>query len=169
MREIVLVAHNVRSAHNVGSLLRTADGLGVKKVYLTGYSPYPLAASDPRLPHLAAKIDKQINKTALGAATTVAWEHAPDIAALISRLRGNQFEMVALEQTPLSLKLNNFKPAGHVALMVGNEVDGLDKTVLDLADVCLEIPMLGQKESLNVSVAAAIGLYHLRFVDNLTP
>lgn len=101
MRSLVLVAHNLRSAHNVGSLLRTADGLGVGKTYLSGYSPYPLSDRDGRLPHLAQKTDRQIAKTALGAEKSAAWQHSPDIKEVISGLQKQGFVVAALEQAPL--------------------------------------------------------------------
>lgn len=96
MRTLVLIAHNLRSAHNVGSLLRTADGLGLQAVYLTGYTPYPLSPNDVRLPHLGQKIEKQIAKTALGAEKTRIWKHETDIIPLIERLRGDGYQMAAL-------------------------------------------------------------------------
>ena len=161
--KIVLVVHNVRSALNVGSLLRTSDGLGVEMVYLTGYSPYPEVHSDVRLPHVRLRATKQIHKTALGAEETVEWEHRPDVISLIDKLGKDNFTVIALEQTKDAQKLQDFKPEGDVALIVGNEVDGLEKEILRLVDSRVEIPMLGQKESFNVAVAAAIGLYHLRF------
>src|SRR5690606_15605006 len=99
MMEIVLIAHNLRSTHNVGSLLRTAEGLGVKTVYLTGYTPYPKRAHDSRLPHLAEKLDKQIHKTALGAETTQAWEYTEDVLAVINDLRSEGYTVCALEQS----------------------------------------------------------------------
>jgi len=161
--KIVLVVHNIRSALNVGSLLRTADGLGVEMVYLTGYSPYPEARGDVRLPHVRLRATKQIRKTALGAEETVKWAHYPGVSDLIDRLKENNFTVVALEQTKSSQKLPDFKLKGNSALIVGNEVDGLDEETLSLVDSQVEIPMLGQKESFNVAVAAAIALYHLRF------
>lgn len=87
MKKLILIAHNLRSCHNVGSLLRTAEGLGVETVWLTGYTPYPPTKDDPRLPHLAQKIDRQIAKTALGAQKTQPWQHAPDVSDLLTRLR----------------------------------------------------------------------------------
>src|SRR5579863_6553497 len=101
-RQIILIAHNVRSTHNIGSLLRTADGLGVKKVYLTGYTPYPLSKTDERLPHLAKKIDARIHKTALGAEKSVSWEHESDVFKVISKLRQDGFLVAALEQNSKS-------------------------------------------------------------------
>lgn len=162
MRSIVLVVHNVRSAHNVGSLLRSAEGLGVNEVYLTGYTPYPAMKNDKRLPHLAAKIDRRIAKTALGAQESVAWRYAKAVLPLLTRLKKAGYLLVALEQTPSSQSLDKFQAKGNMALIVGSEVGGLDKSVLKAADKHLEIPMRGHKESFNVSIAAAIALYHLQ-------
>ncbi len=99
-RRIVLVVQDVRSTHNVGSLLRTADGLGITKVYLCGYTPYPEYPGDPRLLHQRSKATRQIAKTALGAEKSVAWEHCDDVNRLIERLRGDGYTVAALEQTP---------------------------------------------------------------------
>jgi 23S rRNA (guanosine2251-2'-O)-methyltransferase len=139
MRQIVLIAHNLRSTHNVGSLLRTADGLGVTSVYLTGYTPYPLAAGDDRLPYIAQKLHKQIAKTALGAENSVAWR---------------------LEQTPHAVPLTEFKPPDKLAMIVGREVEGIEPEILQAAGLAVVIPMSGKKESYNVAIAAAIALYH---------
>jgi len=165
VRKIILVVHNVRSAHNVGSVLRTADGLGLEAVYLTGYTPYPPSPNDQRLPHLAQKAGRQIHKTALGAEVAVRWQHEPDITKAIDKLRTAGYIVAALEQTNKSINLADFKPPDRLALVVGSEVGGLEKAVLELCDVHLQIPMSGQKESFNVSIAAAIALYHLK---NLT-
>lgn len=160
-RKIILVAHNIRSAHNVGSLLRTADGLGVERVYFTGYTPYPALADDSRLPHIAGKLDRQISKTALSAEKSVSWDHSAQIEPVLDKLKSSGYEVVALEQAPNSVALADYNPGEKVALVVGNEVDGLDSEVLDLCSCVVEIPMSGQKESLNVAVAAAIALYQL--------
>ena len=165
MRKIILVVHNVRSAHNVGSVLRTADGLGLEAVYLTGYTPYPPSPNDQRLPHLAQMAGRQIHKTALGAEVAVRWQHEPDITKAIDKLRAAGYSIVALEQTEKSTNLTDFKPPGKLALVVGSEVGGLEKAVLAHCDIHLQIPMSGKKESFNVAVAAAIALYHLK---NLT-
>lgn len=162
-RKIVLIVHNVRSAHNVGSLLRTADGLGVERVYLSGYTPYPEAPDDKRLPHIRARATQQIHKTALGAESSVTWSHAEDIERLIKDLQQKGYEVIALEQASNSKALPSYKSPKNTAIIVGSEVGGLDQEVLALADTALQIPMLGGKESFNVSVAAAIALYHLRF------
>src|SRR3989344_1126357 len=109
MRNIVVIAHNLRSAHNVGSLLRTAEGLGVDHVYLTGYTPYPISRDDKRLPHLSRKVDAQIAKTSLGAEQTLPWSHAEHIERIIDELRGKGFLIVGLEQTPGAQALHKFK------------------------------------------------------------
>jgi tRNA G18 (ribose-2'-O)-methylase SpoU len=163
MRSVILIAHNVRSTHNVGSLLRTADGLGVTQVFLTGYTPHPTYENDPRLPHLAQKLTKQINKTALGAEETVDWEYVESIEKVIADLKSDGYAVVALEQAKDSIKLPDFKPPDKVAIIVGREVEGLEPEVLKLANQIVEIPMLGQKESFNVAVAAAMALYQSRF------
>jgi 23S rRNA (guanosine2251-2'-O)-methyltransferase len=164
MRHIVVIAHNLRSTHNIGSLLRTAEGLGVDKVVLSGYTPYPAIVNDTRLPHEAHKLDTQIAKTALGAEKTQAWEHTTDITQAINDLKGQGFTVAALEQTADSIKLPSYKCPERVAIIVGREVEGLEQEVLNLCDVALEIPMFGQKESFNVVQAAAMTMYHCRFV-----
>lgn len=164
MRKVVLLVHNVRSSHNVGSLLRTADGLGIDKVYLTGYSPYPLAPGDTRLPHIAAKTTRQIAKTALGAEKSVKWQHEPDINKVLDELKHKSYEIAALEQAPGAIPLHKFKPPLKTALIVGNEIDGLNPEVLAFCSRVIDIPMRGQKESFNVAAAAAMALYYLRYI-----
>ena len=162
MSEIVLIAHNLRSCHNVGSLLRTADGLGVASVYLTGYTPYPLCETeDSRLPHLARKIDAQIHKTALGAEQSVAWHQSEQIDPVLAELRSLGFTTVGLEQHARAVPLPTFEPPEKVALIIGREVEGVEPEVLEACDLIVEIPMFGRKESFNVAAAAAMTLYHL--------
>lgn len=164
MRKVVLIAHNLRSSHNVGSLLRTADGLGITKVYLTGYTPYPLSKDDQRLPHIAQKVDRQIAKTALGAEKSVAWEYSNDIYDVISSVRKNGFTIAALEQSPKSTTITKYSPPEKLALIVGREVEGIESEILGASDVVLEIPMRGHKESFNVVQAAAMALYQISFL-----
>lgn len=133
------------------------------KLYLSGYSPYPLSVQDGRLPHLAQKIDRQIQKTALGAEQSVDWQHEPDITTIIDELRREDFTVVALEQTPGAINLPDFKPPDKLAIIVGREVEGIEPEVLKICDLALEIPMLGSKESFNVVQAAAMALYHCRY------
>jgi len=164
MRDLIVIAHDIRSTHNVGSLLRTAEGLGVSRVYFSGYTPYPkLPANDPRLPHLAAKLDRQITKTALGAETLMPWTRVDDVLALIEQLKVEGYQIAALEQAKDSVQLPDFRPAARQALLLGREVEGIDPELLAACHTCLEIPMFGQKESFNVVQAAAIALYQLRF------
>jgi len=162
-RQIILIAHNLRSTHNVGSLLRTAEGLGIERCYFTGYTPYPLAEHDERLPHLARKIDRQIHKTALDAEQLMPWEHREDILALLDELRAAGYTIAALEQTAGSVDLPSYQPPEKVAIILGREVEGVEPEVLEQTDICLEIPMFGHKESFNVVQAAAMALYHCRF------
>lgn len=164
MRSIVLIVHNVRSAHNVGSMLRTCEGLGINQVFLSGYTPYPAGENDKRLPHETAKAYKQIQKTALGAEKTLNWSHEPNIKNLVGKLKSGNYQLVGLEQTEKSFNLLEFKPTSNIALVVGSEIGGLDKLVLDLCDIAIQIPMAGQKESFNVSIAAAIALYQLKYI-----
>ncbi len=162
MRKIVVIAHNLRSIHNVGSLLRTAEGLGIEEVFLTGYSPYPNQKDDARLPHQITKINSQISKTALGA-EIILGKHADDIFELINHLKAERYIISALEQDDRSIELNSYDPPDKVALIIGREVEGIEKEILDQCDSILQIPMFGQKESFNVVQAAAMALYKLRF------
>ena len=153
---------NIRSAHNVGSILRTADGLGVEKVILCGYTPYPKTIHDERLPYLADKINARIAKTALGAQLSQKWEHKGNIYNAIEQLKTEGYGIVALEQSNNTIDLSSFKPEGNLVLVVGNEIDGINEKVLKLCDSVVEIEMKGKKESLNVSVATAIALYYIQ-------
>lgn len=163
-RNIVVIAHNLRSCHNVGSLLRTAEGLGVNTVYLTGYTPYPKTSTDTRLPHIISKISKQINKTSLGAEHSVKWEHK-NIDSILKYLVIKRYKICALEQTEKSINLNNFIPPKNLAIILGNEVEGIQSDILGQAEYFIQIPMLGKKESFNVVQAAAMALYHTRFYE----
>jgi tRNA G18 (ribose-2'-O)-methylase SpoU len=145
---IHLLAHNIRSLWNVGSLFRTCDGLGVEKIYLTGYTGHP-----PR---------KEITKTALGAEEFVAWEHRDEPMHVIEELKEDGFQIVSLEQTATSISIDEFDPKYPLCLILGNELDGVRDDILEASDTVLEIPMLGKKESLNVSVAAGIALHALQ-------
>ena len=159
MPEIIVIAHNIRSTHNIGSVFRTAEGFGVQKIIISGYSPYPTQSNDTRLPHIAEKLTKQIHKTALGAETIVPFEYqeSPDIIQL--QLDG--YTIVGLEQDPRSVLVPDYRPPQKIALLLGEEVHGITDAMRDLCDNLIEIPMKGKKESFNVSVAAGIALYHL--------
>ncbi|MEO5627817.1 MAG: TrmH family RNA methyltransferase [Candidatus Saccharimonadales bacterium] len=163
-RQIIVIAHNMRSTHNVGSLLRTADGLGITEVFLTGYTPYPLAPDDKRLPHEANKIHKQISKTALGAETSQVWQHTEDVTEIVKQLRAAGYTIAGLEQTPVAVSLPDYTPPDKLAIILGEEVAGIPAGVLALTDLQLVIPMSGQKESFNVVQAAAMALYHCKIL-----
>jgi len=151
--ETSLILHNIRSTHNVGSIFRTADAAGVSKIYLTGYTPTPLDKfKRPR---------KDIAKVALGAEKTISWEHVPNIKILIKKLKREKMQIVALEQAENSIDYKTVKPKNSLAFILGNEVGGIEKSVLKECDEILEIPMRGKKESLNVSVAAGIVLFRV--------
>lgn len=149
--KIVLILDNIRSMYNVGAIFRTADGLGVSKIYLTGITPTP-----PR---------KEIHKTALGAESRVPWEYSEKLQAPISKLQKEGFVIAALEITPAAISIQNY-PISHIApmaLILGHERDGVASDALELADVHLMIPMTGNIKSFNVSTAAAIALWQLRY------
>lgn len=148
----------------MGSLLRTAEGLGVEKIFLTGYTPYPETTKDDRLPHITSKLNKQIAKTALGAEKMINWYHSDAIDPIIDKLRGDGYRIVALEQTNDSTPLPDFQYENNVALIVGREAEGIESEVLHLCDEAIEIPMKGRKESFNVVQAAAMALYHLTYL-----
>lgn len=167
MKKLVVIAHNLRSTHNVGSLLRTAEGIGVDRVYLTGYTPYPLEIDDKRLPHDSAKIARQINKTALGAEDSLNWQHSDDIIEVLKSLRDERFTIVALEQSNRSVRLPEYVPPDHLALIIGREVEGIETDILAECDDVVEIPMHGKKESFNVIQAAAMALYHFKFAGSV--
>lgn len=168
MHRIALVVHNVRSAYNVGSLLRTADGLGIDEVFLSGYTPYPAMKNDPRLPHIQERVSQSIHKTALGAEESAKWRHFDSLGDCVHQLKAGGYEIAALEQTDDAQELAGYSAAADVALVVGNEITGLEEDELKQIAVRLKIPMLGRKESFNVAAAAAMALYHLRYIDKNT-
>lgn len=159
MPEIIVVAHNIRSTHNVGAIFRTAEGFGIKKIILSGYSPYPKLEKDSRLPHIAAKLHAQIHKTALGAEEIVPFEYqeAPNLTGL----KESGYRIVGLEQAENSISLPDYQKSEKIVLILGEEVHGIPPEILAHCEDILEIPMKGQKESFNVSVAAGIALYQL--------
>jgi tRNA G18 (ribose-2'-O)-methylase SpoU len=156
-RQVVVIAHNIRSILNVGAIFRTCEGFGVKKLYLSGYTP----ALDHGLPHVRAKISAALHKTALGAEKSVASQYVPNLPLLIEQLRADNFRIVGLEQDVCAVALPQYQPPEKVALLLGEEVAGLTPELRDLCDDLVELPMFGAKESFNVSVATGIALYAL--------
>ena len=172
--QIYLILHNIRSAHNVGSIFRTADAAGVSKIYLGGYTPTPSQSVirptlDPRL--FAREFssgcmtdwlgNEKISKTALGAEKYVPWEQHKQTWRLLEKLRKEGIKIIALEQAPDAIDYIKLKPEFPLALVLGNEVGGLSKQILKYCNQIIEIPMYGKKESLNVSVAAGIALFKI--------
>lgn len=157
-RDIVLIIHNVRSAANVGSMFRTADGAGVKTIWLTGYTPRP-AGSDRKY---LTKAEKSLAKTALGAESFMRWRKGASFRAVATELRVSGYRIVGLEQGARSVPFGTIERDRPLALVVGNETEGLSRLILDQCDVIGELPMHGRKNSLNVSVACGIALYVLR-------
>ncbi len=160
---LTLILYNLRSNYNVGAILRTADAVGVTRVIAVGTTPYPELKNDTRPPHVRSANTQAIAKSALGAELSVTVSYEPNIKKTLNNLRGSKITILALEQAPDSFDLATYRrPKGPIALVVGSEVTGIEPEVLELCDVVLEIPMHGQKESLNVSVATGIALYQLR-------
>jgi tRNA G18 (ribose-2'-O)-methylase SpoU len=154
MTDIVLILHNIRSTHNVGSLFRTADAAGVSKIMLTGYTPTPLDRF--------GRQRKDIAKVSLGAESSIPWEQMADVHAAIHTLREKGYVVAAVEQDERAVSYTTYSSDQPTALILGNEVDGMPHEVLAECDVVLEIPQYGTKESLNVSVAGGIVLFGLR-------
>jgi tRNA G18 (ribose-2'-O)-methylase SpoU len=136
--------------------------LGVKELILSGYTPYPKHTGDERLVHLADKTDRQIAKTALGAEKSLKWHHSIDFSRGIEDAKKQGYKVYGLEQAPNSIAINEVTPNPRSVIIVGNELIGLEKEVLELCDEVIEIPMLGKKESFNVVQAAAMALFYFR-------
>ena len=144
---IVVVLDNVRSMHNVGAVFRTSDAFLIDKIYLCGITATP--------PH------KEIHKTAIGAENSVDWEYVKDSNELVTKLKEDGYQIVTIEQTEGSVLLNEFEvdQSQKYAIVMGNEVDGVQQSIIDQCDTCIEIPQSGTKHSLNVSVCTGIILW----------
>lgn len=147
--KVVVVLDNIRSMHNVGSIFRTTDAFGLEALYLCGITGQP--------PH------KEITKTALGSDLSVDWKHYKTTIEAVNELKANGYLIAGLEQTENSIFLNEWSlaPQAKIALVAGNEVDGIDQEVVNACDVLVEIPQFGTKHSLNVSVATAVALWEI--------
>lgn len=156
---MVAILHNIRSLHNVGSIFRTADAAGVEKLYLCGITPTPLDRF--------GVVRQQVGKVSLGAEKTVPWEKVASTSRLINKLKnppvGGGYKIFAIEQSKKSIPYNKVAITrdSKIALVVGHEVEGLPPAILKKCDKILEIPMAGNKESLNVSVAFGIVVFRL--------
>ncbi len=150
--EFYLIAHNIRSLYNVGTMFRTADALGIDRLFLTGYTGKP-----PR---------KEISKVALGAEESVPWQHYKSLGYLVNKLKKQGLKIVILEKSETSVDYTKFKPKFPLALIVGNEVRGVSADTLKKADKVIELPMKGIKESLNVGVALGAAGYYINSFRN---
>jgi len=153
IKENVLILDNIRSVENVGAIFRTADAVGIDKIYLTGYTPTPLDRFGRKRGDLA--------KSALGAEEFVKWEQKKSILALLTKLKKENFQIIGIEQDEKSVDYRKVKLKEKNAFVIGTEVAGISKNILAKCDVIAEIPMYGKKESLNVSVATGIVLFNL--------
>ena len=146
---LIVVLDNIRSLNNIGSVFRTSDAFLIEKIYLCG-----ITATPP---------NKDIHRTALGATESVVWEYAEDTLTLVHRLKKSNIKVLAIEQAENSTKLNVFQPieGETYAIVMGNEVKGVQQEVVNASDLCLEIPQLGTKHSLNISVTTGIVLWDL--------
>jgi len=150
---VSLILNNIRSAENVGSILRTADAVGVTRVYLCGITPTPVDRF--------GRPNAKVLKASLGAEEGVAWEQREDTKELLEELKERGVYIIALEQSAQSVDYKEIRIQKNSVLIVGNEVEGVEEELLTLCDQIMEIPMRGTKESLNVSVATGVALYAL--------
>lgn len=146
---IIIVLDNIRSMSNIGSIFRTSDAFKVEIIHLCGITSQP--------PH------REIRKTALGATESVAWKYFANTMDSIDELKKNGYQIISIEQVKNSTMLQNYQPNPHqkIALVVGNEVNGVEQEVIDASDLCLEIPQYGTKHSLNVSISAGLVIWHV--------
>jgi len=146
---IVLVLDNIRSLNNIGSIFRTADAFRIKAIYLCGITAQP--------PH------REIHKTALGATDSVDWKYFKTTIEAVEELKNDGYEIISLEQADESIMLNNFSPKLNTsyAIVLGNEVKGVDQNIIDLSDYCIEIPQFGTKHSFNVTVSNGIIIWDI--------
>ena len=151
--ETILILHNIRSTHNVGSIFRTAECAGVSKIILCGYTPTPIDRFKRERSDIA--------KVALGAEKIIPWEYFETTEEAVKKLKEENFKIIALEQSQKSVDYKKVKLSEHSALIVGNEVEGISGDILNMCDIVTEIPMMGEKESLNVSVALGIALFRI--------
>ncbi len=152
-KQNILILHDIRSVENVGAMFRTADAVGINKIYLTGYTPAPLDRFGRKRGDLA--------KSALGAEEFVSWEHKKSTSLLLNNLKKEGFWIVAIEQDEKSVDYKKIRLQSKNAFIVGTEVTGIPENILKKCDVIAEIPMRGKKESLNISVACGVALFRI--------
>lgn len=155
VKEVIVILDNIRSTYNVGAIFRSADAIGIDKIYLSGITP---TSPNPK-----------ISKVALGAEDYVLWEKVKTTWRLLEKLKKDGYFIIALEQNKKSkdiFKSKIYKKYKKIALLLGPEIKGLSNKILKRADICLEIPMFGKKESLNVAVAFGIAIYQICYFLN---
>jgi tRNA G18 (ribose-2'-O)-methylase SpoU len=146
---IIVLLDNVRSLNNIGSVFRTCDAMGIKKMYLCGITGQP--------PH------REIRKTAIGASESVDWEHKKNASEIIKKYRDLCYEIIAVEQTSNSVSLENYQINNKKILLIfGNEINGVSQNLVDSCDLSLEVPQWGTKHSMNISVSVGIVLWNLK-------
>ena len=150
-KDVVIILPDIRSSYNVGSIFRTAEASGVSKIYLSGYTPTPI--------NKYSRSDSGIAKTALGAEKIIPWEYYKTTTSVINKLKKEGYKIISVEQSKNSINYKKYKITNKTVFIFGNEVNGLPKSILNKSDVILEIPMMGNKESLNVSVTAGVILF----------
>ena len=152
-KQIELILLDIRSTYNVGAIFRTADAIGVSKIHLVGITPAPVDKF--------GRARNDIAKSALGSEKTMPWDSVVSISPLITKLKKQGFQIIAVEQSKKSVDYKKITPNQKVAVILGNEVNGVSESVLKKCDIVAEIPMRGEKESLNVSVSCGIALFGL--------
>lgn len=152
-RDIYIILHNIRSTYNVGAIFRTADARGVKKMFLTGYTPTPIDRF--------GRVRKDIHKTALGAEKSVEWGYVKNPQTVVKQLKKEGVVIASIEQDNRSIKYTKLPKNKNICCIFGNEVRGVSKSLRDSSDYIAEIPMYGEKESLNVSVSVGVVLFGL--------
>jgi len=152
-RDLRILLHNIRSAHNVGAIFRTSDAIGVSRIYLSGYTPAPVDRFSRPVGEIA--------KTALGAEKVIPWEYAKRPEQFLRRCKKENFTVVGIEQDRRAVDYKEYRTPKRVVILVGNEVRGISKSLRDRCDTLIEVPMRGNKESLNVSTAFGIVMFRL--------
>ncbi len=152
-KENYIILHNIRSAYNVGSIFRTAEACGISRIFLSGYTPVPTDSFNREV--------KMISKTALGAEKNIPWEYFSQPHGLIKKLKKGGVQIIGVEQSKKSVDYKKIEIDDSTAFIFGNEVRGISKQLLNQCDAIAEIPMLGKKESLNVSVAVGVALFRI--------
>ena len=153
MEDVAVLLYDIRSTHNVGSIFRTCDALGVSKIYISGFTPTPLDRF--------GRERKDIAKVALGAEKSIPWEYVKDPKDLVKKLKVKKFQVIGIEQAENSVDYKKVKVKYPVLFIMGSEVEGISKDLLSLCDIVAEIEMMGDKESLNVSVAFGVALFRM--------